>query len=263
MKSLKSIKNDLFEKYQKIIFGISACFYALEDAEISTDNFSFYTSVSSVFSSKIEGENIHLDSFIKYKRFQIEFQPDYTKKIDDLYEAYIFAQNHSLNRENLFQAHKILTRNILIKSQQGGLRTSNMFVLTENGQIEYVATSPFEVEREIEFFFEELNELICEKMSIEEVFFYASALHLMFVKIHPMNDGNGRLARLLEKWFLSEKLGKKVWWLASERYYYQNYHQYYHNLRKLGLEYEELDFTKSLDFLVMLGKSILENQKFK
>lgn len=257
MKSLKHIKSVLFTEYQKEILDISDQFYALEDAEISTENFSFYTSVSSVFSSKIEGEDIHLDSFIKHKKYQIAFQPDYTKKIDDLYEAYIFAQNHQLNKKNLLQAHRILTRNILVKPLQGAFRTGNMVVLTEQGQIEYVAVSPFELEGEITEFFSELEELLNEKMSIEEVFFYASLLHLMFVKIHPMNDGNGRLARLLEKWFLAEKLGKKAWWLSSEKYYYEHHQAYYHNLRRLGLEYENLDFEQANPFVMMLARAVV------
>ena len=64
--------------------NLQANFNALHEAEISTSTFSFYTSVASVFSSKIEGEEIELDSYIKHKKFGIEFLPDYTKKIDDL-----------------------------------------------------------------------------------------------------------------------------------------------------------------------------------
>ena len=75
--------------------GLQTTFDTLKDAEISTDNFSFYTSVSSVFSSKIEGEDIELDSYIKYKKFGIEFLPNYTKKIDDLYNAYTFANTNA------------------------------------------------------------------------------------------------------------------------------------------------------------------------
>jgi Fic family protein len=47
------------------------------------------------------------------------------------------------------------------------------------------------------------------EMSIEQVFFFASMIHLVFVKIHPWNDGNGRSARLIEKWFLARKVGRK------------------------------------------------------
>lgn len=256
MSKLQYLKTILFQEYLQHQKDISKKFSGLKDAEISTENFSFYTSVSSVFSSKIEGEDIELDNFIKHKNFGIEFQPDYTKKIDDLYEAYQFAKINRLNEENLLFAHKILTKNILAGHLQGKLRTSNMYVLTDDGQIEYVATNPFEVENEMTKFLSELKILINENLTIEELFFYASLIHLVFVKIHPMSDGNGRLGRLLEKWFIAEKLGEKAWFLQSEKMYYQNHQNYYQNIRKLGLEYENLDYSKALDFLLMLPKSL-------
>ena len=81
-------------------------------------------------------------------------------------------------------------------------------------------------------------------------------LHLVFVKIHPFNDGNGRTARLLEKWFLAEKLGEKAYLFQSERYYYENYRQYYNTIRKLGLEYEELKYANAMSFLKILPQSL-------
>ena len=62
---LQIIPKTLLEDFQKNVpDNLSIIFEKLTDAEISTDSFSFYTSVSSVFSSKIEGENIELDSYI-------------------------------------------------------------------------------------------------------------------------------------------------------------------------------------------------------
>jgi Fic family protein len=227
-------------------------FHALQDAEISTADFSFYTSVASVYSSKIEGEDIELDSYVKHKRFGISFLPDYTKKTDDLYNAYSFAQTHELNEKNLSEAHRLLSKHLVPAHWQGKFRTQNMYVVTPDGKIEYVAASPFEVEGEMEKFYSDINVLLNRQLSVEEAFFYASMLHLIFVKIHPWNDGNGRSARLLEKWFLAQKLGEKAWFLQSEKLYYHQHQTYYKNLRRLGLEYAQLDYSQALPFLLML-----------
>jgi hypothetical protein len=88
-------------------------FSQLHDSELSIATFSFYTSVSAVFSSKIEGEQIELDAYIKHKRLGGHFQPNYTRKTDDLYDAYIFAQQNELNEKKLLQAHGLLTQHIL------------------------------------------------------------------------------------------------------------------------------------------------------
>ena len=90
----------------------------------------------------------------------------------------------------------------------------------------------------------------------KKFFFYAALLHLVFVKIHPFEDGNGRTARLIEKWFLAEKLGDKAWLIQSEKNYYTHHQLYYANIRKLGLEYDELDYNEALPFLGMLAEAI-------
>ncbi|MBL7794683.1 MAG: Fic family protein [Saprospiraceae bacterium] len=241
---------------ERVPNGLQAAFELLQDAEISTDTFSFYTSVSSVFSSKIEGEDIELDSYIKHKKFGIEFLPDYTQKIDDLYDAYAFAQTNELNEKNIAEAHQLLSKHIVAKNWQGKFRNHNMFVTTPDGRIEYVAASPFEVETEMKKFYDDLAILLKTDMSIQEVFFFASMIHLVFVKIHPWNDGNGRSARLLEKWFLAQKLGPKAWFVQSEKLYYQQHQTYYNNIRLLGLEYPELDYKQALPFLLMLPNTI-------
>lgn len=228
----------------------------LHEAEITTDSFSFYTSVSSVYSSKIEGEDIELDSYIKHKKYGISFLPDYTKKIDDLYNAYILVKSNTLNKDNIAHVHTILSKHILATELQGKLRRQNMFITTPDGRMEYVAANPIQVSVEMDKLYHDIILLTQNELSIPQAFYFASLVHLVFVKIHPWNDGNGRSARLIEKWFLAQTLGEKAWFMQSEKNYYEQHQTYYHNIRMLGLEYAELDYTQSLPFLLMLPNSL-------
>jgi Fic family protein len=149
-----------------------------------------------------------------------------------------------------------LSKHVVAEHQQGKLRIHNMYVSTPDGRIEYVAASPYEVEAEMEKFYSDIKVLLKRNLNVVETFFFAAMIHLVFVKIHPWNDGNGRSGRLLEKWFLGQKLGDKAWFVPSERYYYQQHQTYYKNIRALGIEYPELDYSKALPFLLMLPNSL-------
>lgn len=178
------------------------------------------------------------------------------QKTDDLYNAYSFAKNNLLTKQNTVTAHKLLTKNILAPSKQGTMRTQNMYVINSEGSIEYVAASPNELNFEMEIFYADVAILKKQKLTLNEVFFFASILPLIIIKIHLWNDGNGRSARLIEKWFVAQKLGKNAWFIESEKYYYTELNNYYKKIRLLGIEYQNLDYTKGLPFLLMLSKSI-------
>lgn len=255
---LTIIPADLLEVYKLSIinFQLSTKFNELREAEISTSSFSFYTSVASVFSSKIEGEDIELDSYIKHKAMGMKFKLDYTKKIDDLYNAYTFAKQNKLSPENVSKVHALLAANFVEQNKLGEYRVHNMYVATPDGKIEYVAASPYEVEKEMNKLYSDIALLLQQNLSIQEVFYFAAFIHLVFVKIHPWNDGNGRSARLIEKWFIAQKLGEKAWFLQSEKMYYTQHNTYYKNIRLLGLEYPELDYAQALPFLLMLPKTM-------
>ncbi len=253
----KILQYSLLEGYRKRVDKtVKDNFDALTDSELSAEPFSFYTSVSAVFSSKIEGEEIELDSFIKHKKLGVKFLPDYTRKIDDLYGAYQFAQETHLEKTAVTAAHKLLTKHILQASQRGVVRNTNMFVMTPDGKIEYVACPPGKVNEEMEKLYHDVSLLLSAELDFAESLFFASMIHLVFVKIHPFNDGNGRSARLLEKWFLAQKLGAKAWFVQSEKYCYEHHQLYYTNIRHMGLEYDLLDYRKAMPFLLMLPDSI-------
>lgn len=112
-------------------------------------------------------------------------------------------------KKNISEAYKLVGRNIVASAYKEKHRIQNMYITTDDGKIEYVATIPSQVNDEMNKFYEDLECLSNKELSFSEVFYFASVIHLIFVKIHPWNDGNGRSARLLEKWFISGKIRRK------------------------------------------------------
>jgi retron-type reverse transcriptase len=78
---------------------------------------------------------MNLDDFIKHKRINVEYLPDYTLKTDYLYDTHLFAQKNDLTPQTLSEAYAIITKHILQKSKQGKFRTGNMFVITDDEKI--------------------------------------------------------------------------------------------------------------------------------
>lgn len=226
-------------------------------AEKSTD-LGYKTQSSAVYSSNIEGNSIDLNSFMNYKLSPTKFKPQKEiQEIENLILAYQFAQSNSLTEKNFLQCHKLLAKTLVIKSSQGKYRTEKVGVFGQSGLV-YLAIEPEFVKEAITEFFSDLAVLLQKELSVAEAIYFASLIHLKFAHIHPFRDGNGRAARLLEKWFLAEKLGGDFWKLSSEKFYKEHQSDYYNNIN-LGVNFYELNYDKCLPFLLMLPKS-LENE---
>ncbi len=258
---LKLISVDLLKQYCKQVDkNLSKKFDKLKDAEISTKAFSFYTSVSAIASSRMEGEQMEVDSYLKHKMLNIKYQPDLVQKPNDLYNAYLFAQKNKLTKANFLKSHTLLAKHLLPGAQRGVMRTSNMVVMEhKTGCIQYEAALVTDVKKHFELLWKDIATLKKEKFTHREVFYFAAFIHIVFVNIHPFEDGNGRAGRLLEKWFIAEMLGNKAWFLQSELNYYKHINDYYKNLNRLGMFYEQLDYSKALPFLQMLPSCLNYN----
>ena len=252
------LKSDCFKTYQSLLdISIDKEFNGIKELILEANSFTFYTSVSVMASSKIEGERMEMDSYVKHKLLNIEYLPELTEKPNDLFKAYLFAKDNKLNRENFFEAHKLVSFHLLPKNERGIIRRSEMLVMEHNiMRIQFEAAFASIVEKEYEKLWDDIETLFENELTTEEIFYYASYIHLVFVDIHPFNDGNGRIGRLLEKWFLAHKLGDRAWYIQSEHYYYKNIEDYYKNLSRLGVFYENLNYDKALPFLLMLPNSL-------
>jgi len=85
----------------------------------------------------------------------------------------------------------------LLVPQHGFIRTNPMFVINRTDKIDYVSADSSIVDNELTKLFDDIETLLAEDLSNAELLYYASNIHLSFVKIHPFHDGIGRSARLL------------------------------------------------------------------
>lgn len=213
--------------------------------------FGYLTKSSAVYSSNIEGNSIDLNSYMNYEMNKDKFKAGKEiEEIENLIEAYGFAQTNKLNEANLLNCHKIFSETLLIKSKRGKYRIEQVGVFGKAG-LAYMAVEPELVEKEMKLFFQDLRELISSDLNENEVFYFASLIHLRFAHIHPFRDGNGRAARLIEKWFVAEKLGHDFWKMPSEEFYKNNQARYYETIN-LGVNFYELNYDKCEGFLEML-----------
>lgn len=225
--------------------------------EFSQEDFDFYIIASSLYSSKIEGNTLDADSFFRNRGKNSFPKKKELQEIEELVNAYRFAAENKLTKANFLQTHNILSQSILPKKERGKIRREQVGVRDSSTlRPIYLAVEPEFVDVELTKLFSDIDKLLEAQLSVQEVFYIASMVHLWIAKIHPFMDGNGRSARLIEKWFLVSKLGKSLWAVNSEKYYWDNRPAYYENIA-LGFNYYALHWDRCLPFLNMLVKSIL------
>jgi len=248
---MKILTNKYFEKYKNSLENFLDILDKLKISQKDLD-FDYLTQSSSVFSSNIEWNSLDINSFMNFK-MNNNITKD-VEEIENLIIAYEFAQNNKLNEKNFLKTHEILSKTLLIKSKRGVYRDDKVWVFWKEWLI-YLAIEAEYVDKKMKELFEDIEFLLNEDITKEEVFYYASLIHLKFVHLHPFSDWNGRGARLLEKWFISEKLGKDFWKLRSEEYYKDNRESYYKNIN-LWVNYYELHYNNCNNFLLMLFESL-------
>jgi len=256
---LSLLSGNYFKEYSKkaeVLKGDSLSAKAIKEG-FSVKDFEHYLVASSVFSSKIEGNTLDLNSFMRNRNDKAGAKRKEVREIEDLVSAYKFAAKSKVTEINFLKAHAMLSKTLLEKaSERGKYRKAQVGVFDgDTGKPVYMAVEGEHVKAEIKKLFTDIKALSQSKLNKKEVLYYASMIHLWIAMIHPFADGNGRTARLLEKWFIASHLGKTAWAVNSEKYYWDNRPAYYQNIA-LGYNYYALKWERCLPFLLMLPKAI-------
>ena len=208
---------------------------------------------SAVFSSNIEGNPVSFGDFLRSRQRGAAPAPRRkdVAEIEALEAAYTWASTHTLNEVNLLAAHAGFAEPLLGPEGAGRYRTAPVAVYAPQG-IVYAAADPADVPALLHAYFGAVKRLLAAPLTAPRTFYHAAMLHLVFAHLHPFEDGNGRAARLVEKWFLARKLGKTAWRISSEAFYWRHRPLYYDALRVTGPDFEFLDYARAVPFLTLL-----------
>lgn len=162
--------------------------------------------------SEIEGEILSRDSLRSsiFKKLGIasEIQDRSTAQTDGLVDILLDASGNAakpFNEDRLFGWHAALfptgysgLHKINVASYRGDEPMQVVSGRIGKEKVHYVAPPREKVEEEMQQFFDFL-----ENLSDANGYVRAAIAHLWFVIIHPMDDGNGRIARALSDMMLS------------------------------------------------------------
>jgi len=201
---------------------------------------------SSFFSAKIEGNPLSLDD---YKQ-----SPDKIKKLEisNILKSinYISKQKISIINISLIKnIHKLVMNDV--HYQAGKLRREMSAIFNQSGVAVYVCPPPEQIVQSI-------NRLDSYINSEKEKFPLIKAFisHLMFEKIHPFLDGNGRVGRLMI-YVICKKSNYEFFPNVSfEEYLNENKNDYYYHL--------DTGLTHTNDYLLFMLKAFyFQTEKLK
>ncbi|SDC40032.1 Fic family protein [Niabella drilacis] len=251
------LKSDLLKSFEKkVTVSVSRCFKDLSETGFTIQDFKHYLLAGAVASSQIEGSTLDLDSFFVSKANHKNTRE--VREIENLVKAYQYAKRYGLTQKGLLTCLEILSGSFthITKGQKGRYRKTQVGIRGWQGLV-YMAIEPENVPDEMNKLFADISVLLEKNLTLKQVLYYSAYIHFIFAKIHPFADGNGRAARLLEKWFLAAHLGTAIWSIPSEKYYYDNRAAYYNGLN-IGIDYYETlkQLDRILPFLSLLPKAV-------
>jgi Fic family protein len=208
---------------------------------------------SSVYSANIEGntltpDDVSNDESLEEKNYE-------RQEIDNIIKALSYLRDKNISEvidmSYLLHLHKLVMHKLIPESQAGKIRNQSSAIFDGSGNVVYMTPPPSEI-------MQLLQELL-EVINNENTYFpliKAPFAHLIFEKIHPFTDGNGRVGRLLLQAILAKHGYHFQWLLAYEEILAQKKQTYYTLL-------EQNDATEFVTFLLEVIHEESEKLKAK
>jgi cell filamentation protein, protein adenylyltransferase len=219
------------------------------------------TNREAVLSSKIEGTQATVDEVLEYEA-GMEFDQD---KVHDIKEVVNYRKALTLASSALsegpidlrliLQMHSVLMDSVRgFRKSPGQFRTEQNWIGSEGSTLKsakFVPPAPDQLKTHLKAFGNYIagNDI--------DTLIQCAVTHAQFEILHPFNDGNGRIGRLLIPLFLFQKNA-----LASPMFYLSEYLEanrttYYQRLRAIS---DQGDWTGWIEFfLEAVRKQALEN----
>lgn len=199
---------------------------------------------SSLFSARIEGNPLTIEN-LGQARDKIRKTEVFNIIAAASFIGRKIKKGDKITKEIILKLHELVMKNI---SSGGTFRKDPSAIFNSGGQVVYLPPPP-----------QEINNLLTQILNFtnspSEKFPLISALicHLVFEKIHPFIDGNGRMGRLLIFAVLKSKGYDFGMTIPFEKYLDEHKSRYYDCLDN-GLK-------RSEDYLVFMLESVYEESK--
>jgi Fic family protein len=193
-------------------------------------------------SSKIEGTRSTVSDVLKFEATGIPKYDD-TIEVSNYKKAMMMAieglKNRKLDLSFIKTLHQILLENTRGHNTRGKFREKQVWIGTKGAKIEeatYIPPEPFLVQE----YMENLEDYILSE-NYEHPLVKIAIIHYQFEAIHPFEDGNGRIGRLLIPLYLYWKKILNLPILYISGYFEKNRDEYIDKLNYVDRtqEYEE------------------------
>lgn len=177
---------------------------------------------SSLFSARIEGNSLKISDF----EFGTETEGEKKKEIFNIVKAISFIdkniKKNILSKNIILQLHSLVMKDIA--PDAGRFRFEISAIFNQAGVAVYMPPPPNQISKL-------LDELLIYINSKEKFpLIVAFIAHLVFEKIHPFLDGNGRVGRLLISAILKSKSWDFSFAVPFEEYLDEHKEEYYFHL---------------------------------